>query len=195
MQTTTNVGLKKPSADDFVNVEDLNFNADKIDAELSRKLDKTGGTLTGDLVLGGELKWSEDVKFKAQGNKLIASAPITIYPGDVGVEKQLQATKLQATHAYIAGSITLAGRYTKKTASIPISGWETVSGAYTKRYKLMVSGLKATDYLDVTIDKSSMDSAQKAELCPTIEENEGFAYIYAKRVPEAALSITYKVVV
>lgn len=33
MQTTTNLGLKKPSKDDFYNVDDFNYNADKIDAK------------------------------------------------------------------------------------------------------------------------------------------------------------------
>ena len=34
---TANYGLKKPSAEDFYNIEDLNWNADVIDAELAKR--------------------------------------------------------------------------------------------------------------------------------------------------------------
>lgn len=34
---TANYGLKKPSAEDFYNIEDFNWNADVIDAELAKR--------------------------------------------------------------------------------------------------------------------------------------------------------------
>ncbi len=40
MQNTTNYLLKKPELTDYVNVEDLNENADIIDAELKRQDDE-----------------------------------------------------------------------------------------------------------------------------------------------------------
>ena len=42
MQTTTNYGLKKPEENEFISIDDLNYNADKIDEHLTEKLDKTG---------------------------------------------------------------------------------------------------------------------------------------------------------
>lgn len=39
MQTTTNFGLKKPEGTDYINVNDLNENADKIDTELKSHAD------------------------------------------------------------------------------------------------------------------------------------------------------------
>lgn len=35
MTTTTNLGLRKPGASDKVSVDDLNFNADKVDAAIA----------------------------------------------------------------------------------------------------------------------------------------------------------------
>lgn len=42
MQATTNYGLKKPEGNEFISIDDLNYNADKIDEHLTEKLDKTG---------------------------------------------------------------------------------------------------------------------------------------------------------
>lgn len=39
MQTTTNFGLKKPEGTDYINVNDLNENTDKIDTELKSHAD------------------------------------------------------------------------------------------------------------------------------------------------------------
>lgn len=37
MQTTINYGLKKPEGNEFVSIDDLNYNADEIDKQLHRK--------------------------------------------------------------------------------------------------------------------------------------------------------------
>jgi hypothetical protein len=37
MTTTTNLNLKKPDADDFYNVEDMNDNSDVLDTEVSKR--------------------------------------------------------------------------------------------------------------------------------------------------------------
>ena len=34
MKTTTNLGLKKPEAEDFYSVDDMNYNSDKIDEKI-----------------------------------------------------------------------------------------------------------------------------------------------------------------
>lgn len=43
MQTTLNLGLKKPESTDNVNIEDLNGNMDVLDIEVSKKVDKVTG--------------------------------------------------------------------------------------------------------------------------------------------------------
>lgn len=58
MKETTNYHLRKPDPEDFYNIEDFNHNADLLDAALKAmdngKLDKSGGTMTGDLTLNGD---------------------------------------------------------------------------------------------------------------------------------------------
>ena len=46
MQTTTNYGLKKPEQNEYISIDDLNFNADKIDEELKKKADESGGDVS-----------------------------------------------------------------------------------------------------------------------------------------------------
>lgn len=41
MKTTTNYGLRKPEGTDIVDIDDLNYNADKIDMELAKRALKT----------------------------------------------------------------------------------------------------------------------------------------------------------
>lgn len=41
MKTTANLGLKKPEGTDIVNIDDFNYNADIIDAELQKRALKT----------------------------------------------------------------------------------------------------------------------------------------------------------
>jgi hypothetical protein len=43
MNTTPNLGLKKPAQEDFYNVEDFNYNADIIDTELVKRIENKGG--------------------------------------------------------------------------------------------------------------------------------------------------------
>lgn len=46
MTTTTNLNLKKPDADDFYNVEDMNDNSDILDTEVSKRAVGEGLTLS-----------------------------------------------------------------------------------------------------------------------------------------------------
>lgn len=43
MKTTPNLGLKKPDQEDFYNVDDFNYNADKLDEEVARRIVNAGG--------------------------------------------------------------------------------------------------------------------------------------------------------
>lgn len=47
MQVTTNLGLKKPEGTDVVNIDDLNYNADKIDIEIKNLKDNKVDKITG----------------------------------------------------------------------------------------------------------------------------------------------------
>ena len=51
METTTNYGLKKPAQEDFVNVDDINYNSNILDEKLSeteQKAENAKVTVTHD---------------------------------------------------------------------------------------------------------------------------------------------------
>lgn len=58
MQYTTNYSLKKPDGSDNVNIGDLNYNADQIDAKLKEAMDKA----TAALPVGNGNKDTQEIK-------------------------------------------------------------------------------------------------------------------------------------
>lgn len=50
MQTTTNLGLKKPETNEYVNVADLNYNSDVIDETVNAKVESSGGNLSETII-------------------------------------------------------------------------------------------------------------------------------------------------
>lgn len=46
MQTTANLGLKKPETSEYVKISDINYNADIIDTEVSAKVSSSGGDIS-----------------------------------------------------------------------------------------------------------------------------------------------------
>ena len=46
MQTTSNLGLKKPESDEYVDVSVLNYNADTLDEAVEGKVDLSGGNIS-----------------------------------------------------------------------------------------------------------------------------------------------------
>lgn len=46
MQTTPNLGLKKPESNEYVNVTDINDNSDLIDTAVAERVDATGGDIS-----------------------------------------------------------------------------------------------------------------------------------------------------
>ncbi len=95
----------------------------------------------------------------------------------------------------IDGTVTLGGKYAKTLFTITTTDWTDVTGDYPKRKQINITGLLATERVDIDIAKESMKVAEKAGICPTLEEYEGYILIYAKKVPTANISATYKVVV
>lgn len=163
---------------------------------IDSKFPKSGGTISGNLTVDGKIMFNDVVGIEKNGeDKLVLKSPVVIASQDVFVQNELQTSNFQSNNLRVSGKVDLPSRFTKKTSRISSSGWESVSGLYPKRYKLLIDGLKATDFVDITIDKNSMEIAQKAELCSTIEEADGFVYIYSKNVPTSSISITYKVVI
>lgn len=79
------------------------------------------------------------------------------------------------------------------SGTIPTSGWDTVTGDYTKRYSYAITGVLSTDIVDIYLDKDSQDTALDAEICPTSESYNGGVYIYAKTVPTTSISFSYTI--
>lgn len=77
------------------------------------------------------------------------------------------------------------------TGTIATTGWETVSGDYTKRYTFAITGVTATDVVSVAIDKDAHDVVQAADFCPTNESYAGGIYLYAKSIPASAIDFSY----
>ena len=46
MKTTKNLGLNMPDANDFVEIDKINKNTEKIDEELAKKADASGGDIS-----------------------------------------------------------------------------------------------------------------------------------------------------
>ncbi len=46
MQTTTNLGLKKPESNEYVNVNDINDNSDTLDEAVAARVDSSGGDIS-----------------------------------------------------------------------------------------------------------------------------------------------------
>lgn len=50
MKTTTNYGLKKPEGNEYISIDDLNYNADLIDEELKKRAKSSGGDISDTIV-------------------------------------------------------------------------------------------------------------------------------------------------
>lgn len=82
---TTNYNLKKPAATDFVDVQDLNDNADKIDATLKAKADLTDGK-----VPAAQIPSLSYVPTTRKVNGKALSADITLSASDVNAISTVQ---------------------------------------------------------------------------------------------------------
>lgn len=98
MQETINYNLKKPEANDNVNIEDFNFNFDKIDEKLFaviqawEKFKASGGEIGGDIIIPR----GKQIKSEANGivNALIWQGTEGVDSGAVMVGSTLQRTEI-----------------------------------------------------------------------------------------------------
>ena len=98
MNTTTNYGLKKPESTDFYDIDDFNYNSDKIDAELVKKLEAADLTVTL-TVLG----W-EDNEQTVSVTGLTSTSRFMAGP-DIDSFEEARSVGLRPT-AYGSGTIT-----------------------------------------------------------------------------------------
>ncbi len=78
------------------------------------------------------------------------------------------------------------------SASIPVSGWKTDSNTkFPYYYDLAISGVTASDRVDLNVAIVSVDTAIACGLCPLTEAFAGKVRLRAKKAPTAAVSVEY----
>lgn len=78
------------------------------------------------------------------------------------------------------------------TVSVPTTGWGSDSTAiFPKYYDLSISGILATDRVDLIVAIASLDTALKCGLCGITEASAGKVRIRSRTVPTAAISLQY----
>lgn len=78
------------------------------------------------------------------------------------------------------------------TVSVPTTGWSSDSTAiFPKYYDLSISGILATDRVDLIVAISSLDTALKCGLCGITEASAGKVRIRSRTVPTAAINLQY----
>jgi len=82
----------------------------------------------------------------------------------------------------------------KGTGTIPTTGWVANTGDYALKLDYAITGVTATDVVDVVLDKDVHDVAGDAELCPTNESYAGGVTFFCKVTPTATMAFSYKVV-
>lgn len=78
------------------------------------------------------------------------------------------------------------------TISVPATGWGSDSTAiFPKYYDLSISGILATDRVDLIVAITSLDTVLKCGLCGITEASAGKVRIRSRTVPTAAISLQY----
>ncbi len=82
------------------------------------------------------------------------------------------------------------------TLTIPASGWSTDgAGDYPRYITISIADITADHWVEISIDREDLETANDAEICPTIEEVAGGVKLYAKKELSADVSARYKVVI
>lgn len=117
-----------------------------------------------------------------------------------GLQEDVQglASQTAETFEQVDAALTAmdSGKQDKAAAipvTIPVSGWQSDSGAYPYCCDIAAEGVTENDLAAVYIAPESMDAAAACGLCPSCETLAGVIRIRAKAVPDAALAAEYHV--
>lgn len=181
MKTTTNYGLKKPDGTDLVNIEDLNYNADKIDATLKTAGDNltshnTNASAHATLFAG---KAAASHKHSAAD---ITSGTLPISRGGTGA----------TTAAAIRTNLGACQKY-RYTVTIPTGSWTTATKGWYKT--VSVSGITSamTPTVDVVQSSTASTAMQQLEAwgcISRIETQSGAIKVYCyEKQPSVSIPI------
>ena len=118
---TTNYNLKKPADSDFINIADLNGNADIIDEELKNS---AGRSSKVNLTLYAS-SWSTEKKYTVSNANITATSAVELLPRENNGITQAQMEALSGAMivggTQAAGSIQLVALGDKPTIDIPVT--------------------------------------------------------------------------
>lgn len=86
-----------------------------------------------------------------------------------------------------------ADKQTTAAITIPATGWgvDDTSEEYPSYCEITVDGITAADRVDIAIAPNSMATAIACGLCPTNQTLAGKIRVWARSVPDAAISAEY----
>lgn len=107
-------------------------------------------------------------------------------------EKTYRTGNVNLTPANIGAAASNHTHVSTGTVSVPTTGWSSDSTAiFPKYYDLSISGILATDRVDLIVAISSLDTALKCGLCGITEASAGKVRIRSRTVPTAAINLQY----
>lgn len=183
---TLNYKLVKPAQDESYDIDQFNANADAIDAQLKANADAAAAAQVAvDEHTHGGL--THDGKLGAAANK-------AVYTGTGGA---LQAGTLPVAAggtgaATAAGALTALGaqpaRLTFTNKTVATSAWvaDSTYSDYPYRAAVACAGVTAESFADVVLGPEDAAGGNFAPVCMAYA---GGLYLYAKAVPDAALTI------
>ena len=167
MQTTPNLGLKKPDLTDFYNIRDFNDNADTLDTAIA------------------EVKETSD------------SAAVAAVAAATAAANAQTTAESAATAASEAKSAASAAQTASKPVSFSVatSKWTSSTDytGYNYYADVTVSGMTTSDSVDVRFSMSSISVCTAAEIAGACVTNSGSFRLYAKSKPTASVSGVYLV--
>lgn len=175
--------VAKAAADAIEEHLDNKNNPHGVTAKQAGALPLSGGTLTGDLIG----KYITGTWLQATAANAMATKPPRVCVQDSS------GWIYSRTPDQLRGDLNAMKKGTSIAVTIPASGWseDTTYADYPYCYDIAVSGITAKDRVGITIAPGSLATAVACKLCPTNNTMAGKIRIWAKAVPNAAISAEY----
>lgn len=175
--------VAKAAADAIEEHLDNKNNPHGVTAKQAGALPLSGGALTGDLIG----KYITGTWLQATAANAMATKPPRVCVQDS------EGRIYSRTPDQLRGDLNAMKKGVSIAVTIPASGWskDTTYADYPYCYDIAVSGITAKDRVGITIAPGSLATAVACKLCPTNNTMAGKIRIWAKAVPNAAISAEY----
>ena len=158
-------------------------NRDDIDTNTSDIASLVAGTIPDGSVTNAKL--ATDVKVGS-----IATLTTTEKSSVVGAINEVDSNVSDIED----GTTKVYAQHLTGSGSIPTTGWSASATDYAYELDITISGVLATDFVEIFLDKDSQDIASDINLSPSVDEATDTITIYADKVPTSTLSYKYRVV-